>query len=184
MLKKTITYTDLNDIEHAQELYFHLSKLELIAFSSSLERWRKQMMEVTKTMDFGAAVQVYREIVKSAIGLRSEDGSRFISTPEVKDDLMKSPAVDEMIYLFVMKPQEGFEFFENLMPKDVQERFRTAAQSDPDLAALLDTAAPELEQDNRPAWEKEGRMPTTAEFKRLDPEERKAVYAKTFGTIE
>jgi hypothetical protein len=182
MFKKLVKYPDLNEVEHTQELYFHLSKLELVAFGSSLERWKKQMMEVTKTMDFGAAVQVYREIVKSAIGLRSEDGSRFISTPEVKDDLMKSPAVDEMIYGFIMKPEEGFEFFEKLMPKDVQERFRTAAQSDPDLAALLDTSAPALEQDNRPGWEKEGRKPTTAEFAKMSPDEQKAAFAKLLGT--
>jgi hypothetical protein len=179
MFKKTITWIDLNDQERTTELYFHLSKLDLGEFQQKLVKWQVQFQNAMKADDLAKGMQVWTEIVRFGIGIKSEDGSRFVKTDAVKDDLMESPAVEELIYGFVLNPSDALDFVTALLPKELSDKFAELMKADPDIAELV--KKPAAVEDNRPAWEKEGRMPTKAEFATMSPDQQKAAFAKALG---
>jgi hypothetical protein len=179
MIKQTLTWKDLNEVEHTQDFYFHLTKLEIAQLQLELEKWHARLMQAAQTMNFKVLIETYREIIELAAGVRSEDGANFIKTPEAKKSVMESPAIDELLWTFVTKTSAGIEFLEGLMPKEVQEKFRAEVETNAEMAALMNGAA--VVEDNRPAWEKENRRPTPQEFAKLTPEQQKAIYAKVFG---
>jgi hypothetical protein len=178
MFKKTITWTDLNDQERTTELYFHLSKLDLGEFQQKLVEWQVQFQNAMKADDLASGMRVWTEIVRFGIGVKSEDGSRFVKTETVKDDLMESPAVEELIYGFALNPAEALDFIAALLPKELSDKFAELMKADSAMSEFV--KKPVEVEDNRPAWEKENRNPTSAEFATLTPDQQKAVYAKIF----
>lgn len=180
MIKKTVTWTDLNDKEQTTELYFHLSKLELGVFQQKLDGWLKKFQAAVKDENLAVVFEALAEIVRSSVGVKSEDGSRFIKTPEIQSELMSSPAVEELIYGFVIRPDEALDFISSLLPKEVQSKVTELMKDDSTLAEFVAKKAEA--EDNRPLWEKENRNPTPQEFASMTPEQQKEAFARALGT--
>jgi len=178
MLKKTLTWEDFNGVKHTEDFYFHLTKLEIAELQLKLEVWHKNLLEAAKTNNLPVLVETYKEIIRMAAGVRSEDGANFIKTPEAKKTIMESQAIEELVWTFLVSPNAGIEFLTALMPKEVQDKFREDVTSSPELASIMGNT---VAKDDRPAWEKEGRNPTPAEFAKMTPDQQKAAFAKVLG---
>jgi hypothetical protein len=169
MFKKTITFEDFNGVEHTKDFYFHVSSAEVTAWLQPGSEFMQQLDRVQKSNQVTQVLALYKDIISQACGVRSEDGMRFIQTPEAKSELLDSPAVDELLLELMLDSSGPFNFIKNLLPQKIKE-------------LAIETGVIEAPVDNRPVWEKEGRKPTTAEFKKLSPEERQEVYANFLGT--
>ena len=61
MLKKTITYTDYNDVERKEDFYFNLSKAEVIEMELSITGGLQEMIEkIVAAQDTPSIVKVFK----------------------------------------------------------------------------------------------------------------------------
>lgn len=177
MFKKTIKFTDFNDVEQEQDFWFHLSKAELAALSTQGKSLADEMREIEKTNDGMVALQKFRWLVGIACGLRSEDGARFIKTPEAQSQLLDSPAFDELLMELITGDQ-GAVFISQLIPekvlKEMTEQAEKASKNGKDVVTVPDPF--KNPDDVEPAWIKEGREPTRAELQSMTPEQLQAAF--------
>mgnify|MGYP000590447351 CR=1 FL=1 len=79
MLKKTIEYTDFNDVTRKEDFYFHFSKAELMEMELSTTGGLQAMIQkIMSTQDIPAIVKVFKDLILKAYGEKSADGKAFI----------------------------------------------------------------------------------------------------------
>ena len=119
MVKKTIKYTDFNEVEREENFYFNLSIQELIAMerddpSGSLA---KRLEGLVKTENVFDILEFVEWIVRKAYGVRTEDGRGFRKSEEETEAFIQSAAYDEFYLSFLEDPEGAAEFINSLMPK-------------------------------------------------------------------
>lgn len=182
MFSKTITYTDFNGEEQTQEFYFHLSNAELAVLSASADDMKSRVERIQKANDNVAILNELRELIRMSCGIRSEDGKRFVKTPEAQSELLDSPAFDVLLFeLFV--GNNAVEFFTKLVPpeqaKQIEELAKKQGATDP-FKNPTEVIAKQLEEkDDRPAYQKENRKPTSVELQRMSKAEMVEAFAWT-----
>lgn len=78
MLKKTITFTDYNDVERTEDFYFNLSKAEITEMEMSTSGGlAEQIKRIVATQDQPAIIKIFKELILKAYGEKSADGKRF-----------------------------------------------------------------------------------------------------------
>jgi hypothetical protein len=155
MFSKTIKFKDYNGNEQEKEFYFHLSKSELAMLSAGSDDMKAKLERMIKAKDNAAILKELRDLIKLAVGVRSEDGERFIKDADAQSQLLDSPAFDELLFELFVGTNTN-EFFLKLVPEEMQkelEEFISKQGGDP-------FKEPE---DTRPAYQKENRKPTDAE---------------------
>ena len=93
MLKKTITYTDYDNVKRTEDHYFNLTMAEL------------QEMELTTPGGFAALLRkivdeknvpeiyrLFKSVILKAYGIKSADGRRFIKSDEISKELTETGA--------------------------------------------------------------------------------------------
>jgi hypothetical protein len=83
VLKKRITYEDFNGEEVTEELYFNLSKAELVELELSRPGgMQEHLQKIVESEDGKAIITEFKELILMSYGQRSEDGKRFIKNQE------------------------------------------------------------------------------------------------------
>lgn len=176
MFKKTITYTNFDDVEVTKDFYFHLTKTELIEMTLD-DSMRDRIKRITETQDKLGILKEYKALVRLAIGVRSEDGETFIKDEKTQELLMSSPAFDELLLELMINADAGVGFIRQLIPEKMQEKLRAELEK-------AKAAQPDAE-DGRPAWQRERRAPTDKELQKMSrPEMAKAMRALQVGAFD
>lgn len=164
MLKKTITYKDLDGNEVTDDFYFHISKSELVKLQVSAgEGFRDYLMNVVKSGDGGKIIEEFERILRLAYGVRSEDGRSFLKPPGAFEAFQGTDAYDQLFMQLVTDAKASAEFVNGIVPSELAVE---AAK-----ANALTGEKPQEEQDDRPAWERENRDPTRQELLNMTTEE-------------
>ena len=94
MLKKTITYTDYNGLSRTEDFFFNLTKAELLEWELGTEGGMQRLLEkIVAENDRVKIVNMFKEIVLKAYGVKSPDGKRFdkvIDGHRVADDFVEN----------------------------------------------------------------------------------------------
>lgn len=127
MFKYKITYTDYNDKEQTKDLYFNISKAEMITLQYSEKGGFDTRLEtIVKSDDNSLIMKTFMEIVDFAYGVKSEDGSRFIKSPEYLQEFKESEAYSEFIMKLLTEDGLAEKFTNGIIP-DVSNRELTAS---------------------------------------------------------
>lgn len=171
MIKKSITYTDYNDNEVTEDFYFNFTKMELMEKELELGGLENILEELQETEDVQKAYQLFKQLILAAYGKKSEDGKRFIKSPELTAEFEQSPACSELIVEFIQNPQIGAQFMEGTLPaKLIQEAKAAKAKADSeDNVKELPTAPPVL--DGTPPPSETTKEPTDEELLKMKPQE-------------
>jgi len=175
MFKKTIKFTDFNDEEQEKDFYFHLSKGELMALANAKDSLQDRVKRIVRAGSGTAILAEFTEIIKLAVGVRSEDGARFVKSELAQSELLESPAFDVFLMELATSATAATDFIQQLVPekmkKDIEQQLLAAKglQAGPD-----PFANPE---DNRPAYQKEHRQPTDAELRAMPQEDLLKAFA-------
>lgn len=175
MFKKTITFRDFNDQEQTQDFYFHMSKAELLTMAADGNAMMARIQRIIDAKDGRAILQEFRDIIEASIGMRSEDGSRFIKDQAAKSALMDSPAYDELLMELCTSADAASQFVRELIPEKMQEEMRkhlTQGQKEEDRDPFKQPTA----DDPRPIWMKEERNPTHQELMNTSAEELRLAF--------
>ena len=97
MFKKEIEYQDFNGQQRKETFYFNLSKAELMEMELSTQAGMEEMIKMLiATKDNAKIVQTFKDLILKSYGIKSEDGTRFIKTPELREAFEQSNAYSEL----------------------------------------------------------------------------------------
>jgi len=118
MYKHTVTYTDFNDVERTEDIYFNLSKADILGMENEISGGMKQRLEkIIASKDNQEIYKILVSIIEKAYGRKSDDGKRFIKTADVLLDFQSSPAYDEFLLWLLANETNATVFMNAVIPK-------------------------------------------------------------------
>lgn len=130
MIKKTISYTDFDGNQKAEDFYFNLTKaelfkLEVTAEGNSLHEYLQKVVEANSGKKI---IEVFELILKSAYGVRSEDGKRFMKSDQLFKEFQETEAYSEFFIELVTDADKAAKFVNGLIPAGLEGGAKTPEQ--------------------------------------------------------
>lgn len=123
MLKKTITYTDFNDEERTEDFYFFLSKAKLAEMEFSTNGGMKNKLERLINEKDGAEIcKLIKDLIVLSYGKKSDDGKRFMQTPEIAQEFLETEAYSELFMELTTNAEAAAAFVNGIIPKDLKSK--------------------------------------------------------------
>lgn len=117
MFKKTITYTDYNDVERTEDYYFNLTKAELAEMELSVSGGLKQMLEgIIAAQDQPALVKFFKDLVLKSHGIKSPDGKRFSKSHEISKAFEETEAYSVLFMELATDADAAAKFVNGIIP--------------------------------------------------------------------
>lgn len=162
MLKKTMTFKDLDGNDVTEDFYFNLTVADL----AELELSRKDglaahLQKLIAAEEGGEIIALMKSLLCMAVGKRSEDGRRFIRNQQVIDDFVQSNAYSDLFMELATDANSAVEFIKGIVPNEALDKISTGQP-------VTDLKLPE--ENDKPAWFTEGRVPTEAEIRDASPD--------------
>ena len=121
MLKKTIEYTDYNDVKRKEDFYFNLTKAEIMEMELSTTGGLAEMIQkIIDTQDTPQIIKIFKELVLKAYGEKSADGKRFIKNDEIRDGFAQTEAYSELFMELATDANAAAAFVNCIVPKDLE----------------------------------------------------------------
>lgn len=135
MIKKTITFDDLDGNPVTEDFYFHISRSEIIEMDLDAEGGgiKEKLEAVANSNDNHLIFNTFKEIVLAAIGRRSEDGVSFIKDDETRQRFENSEAFTEFVFELMQTEGAAAEFVRGALPKNLGKKLP---------GEVVDTTAP------------------------------------------
>ena len=122
MLKKTITYTDYNDVERTEDFYFNLNKAEIMEMELSVSGGLTTMIKrVVAAQEAPEIIKVFKDLILKSYGVKSDDGKRFIKNEKIRDEFSQTEAYSIVFMELATDPAAAAKFIEGIIPKDAAE---------------------------------------------------------------
>lgn len=139
MIKKTIKYLDWNGVEREEDFYFNLTKTELahMQFEEGGD-YATRVRNIIRAKDTAAIMKIFESIVLTAYGEKSDDGRRFIKSPEIAKAFTETAAYDQLYFELLSNPDEFADFVNRLIPSDLASKMEEMKASGK-LPELLET---------------------------------------------
>lgn len=120
MIKQTVTFTDYNGNERTEDLYFNLSKAEIIEMEAhengALE---DKLQAIVDSKNIRDILETFTWILSKAIGQKSPDGKRFIKNDDIRDGFFQSEAYSEFLISLLGDSGKAAKFVAGLVPSDL-----------------------------------------------------------------
>lgn len=130
MLKKTIKYTDYNGVERTEDFYFNLNKMELLTIQSKYKGGFDAVLNKARDeKDVDTLLEIFKDIILSSYGIKSEDGKRFQKNKEILSEFEQSPAFENLFLEIVSNEKSANEFVTSILPKDLMEQAKQQIQN-------------------------------------------------------
>ena len=130
MLKKTITYTDFNDVERTEDFYFNLTEAELT--DMNLDENGGLADKLQRIIDSKEVKQIkdyFKWIVLKAYGEKSEDGRRFMKSPEITRAFEETQAYSDIWMELAYDENAAAEFVNGIIPKKLMLEAQKAKET-------------------------------------------------------
>ena len=123
MLKKTITYTDYNQVERTEDFYFNLTKAEVMEMEMSTSGGMAEMIQrIIAAQDSPAIIKIFKELVLKAYGQKSPDGKRFIKSDEISTAFAQTEAYSNLFMELATDADAAAKFVNGIIPADVAQQ--------------------------------------------------------------
>lgn len=120
MIKKTVTYKDLNGKERTETFYFHYFESEIMDMELSEEGgFAERIQRIIDAKDQASLLKVIKKFVLDAYGEKSDDGRRFNKNKEIRDAFMQSPAFSKIYMELLTDDKVAAEFVNKVVPEDL-----------------------------------------------------------------
>ena len=121
MFKKTVTYTDFNDVERTEDFYFNLTKAEVLEMQLGTAGGFSEMIQrIIDAKDTPQLIKVFKNLVLKAYGEKSLDGKRFIKSPEIAEAFTQTNAYSEIFMELATNDKEASAFVNGITPKGLE----------------------------------------------------------------
>lgn len=128
MLSKSITYTDYNGIERTEVFRFNLTKAEIMEMEMGTSGGFAEMVQkIVDAKDAPAIIRVFKDLVLKAYGVKSDDGKRFIKSPELSAEFAQTEAYSQLFMELATDAEKGAEFINGIVPAEMAKAAKNAA---------------------------------------------------------
>lgn len=125
MYKITETYTDYDDNKRTEDFYFNYSQAELADMQFSVAGGLAGMIDkIIKTNDTPELVKLFRELIQKAYGEKSNDGRRFMKSPELTKEFTETEAYSQIYIRLATDANAAKDFINNVVPKDMRDKMQ------------------------------------------------------------
>lgn len=120
MIKQTITYMDYNGNERTEEYWFNLSKAELLRLETTTKGGFQKMLEnAVASEDNYRIIEVFEDLIKHSIGMKTLDGKYFKKSKEFTEDFVQSEAYSTLLFDLLQDAEKANAFIRGIMPNDL-----------------------------------------------------------------
>lgn len=148
MLKKTITYTNIDNVEVTEDAYFHLSKADVIEMQftqkDGLQAW---LARIGQSTDPKEIIDAFKTLVEKSYRVRTPEG-KGVRIAQKTEEFMSSEAYSEFFMEIITDATKAAEFMNGIIPSGLDDA-TAKIQKQVDLMAAADTSDIEV-----PALEK------------------------------
>lgn len=133
MIKKEVTFENLDGEKVTRNFWFNLNKAELAKMQVRHQNFQSYIQAAIDSDNMERVIAVFDELLSMSYGVRDEDGITFNKGEDLWDAFKNSDAYSELFIDLLGNPQKAGEFFAGLVPRDFQEGVKTAmkkAQAD------------------------------------------------------
>ena len=123
MLKKTITYTDYNNVKRTEDFYFNLSKAEIVEMQISTAGGLVEMInKIVKAQDNAAIVKIFKELILKAYGEKSPDGKRLEKSEAISNAFAQTEAYSDLFMELATDADAAAAFVNGIIPADLADQ--------------------------------------------------------------
>lgn len=127
MFVKTVTYTDYFGTKRTEDFYFHFNKAELLEMEMKHEGgFSARVQRIINANSQSELVQIMKQFVLDAYGVKSEDGRRFMKSEEIRRSLVECPAYSIIFMELATDDEEAAKFINGVTPDDMPKPMATA----------------------------------------------------------
>lgn len=126
MVKKNITYTDLNGVERTEDFYFDMSKPEIVKMQTSAKGgYDVQLRSIAANLNGALIMEFFEDFIARSYGEKSEDGRRFVKSKELSEAFMQTPAYEVLFDELVTDDKKAAEFVNAVLRVNVNKSATT-----------------------------------------------------------
>lgn len=130
MFIKTINYKDFDGNERSEDFYFNLTQSEILKLETSLNGGLTSYMSlIVQKQSQPDIMNLFEKIIDASYGIKSLDGRTFTKTPEALAEFKATAAYDKFFMEICMDEAKASEFLLNIMPDEVNDKIKKAAES-------------------------------------------------------
>lgn len=124
MLKKTMTYQNFEDEEVTETFRFHLTEAEIVEWelSEGVGGLIKLMERVVASHDGKEITRIFREVILRSYGELSDDGKRFIKSPELAAAFSQTQAYSDLFMELASNTDAMTAFVNGILPKTAKKQ--------------------------------------------------------------
>lgn len=124
MLKKSITYNDLDGNQITEDFYFNMTKAELaeMELSGPEGGLSAQLRNMLATGDRADIISTFKKIISRTVGRRSDDGKRFMKSDMITEEFMQTDAYSALFMELVTDAEASIAFIHGVIPSDVAKK--------------------------------------------------------------
>ena len=118
MLKKTVTYENYDGVMVTEDLYFNLTRSEIMEMEYMTEGGYVDMLEKAgNKQDKPTMFKAIKDIVMKAYGEKSPDGKHFMKSEAISHAFSCTPAYDALFMELVTDADKSAKFFNAIIPE-------------------------------------------------------------------
>lgn len=191
MLKHTFTYTDYNDQQQTEDLYFNITKTELadhLDLKDQIEKLADRFSGPERNLtvpEITEILNLVKTFMKISYGVKSDDGKRFVKGDQVWEEFTQTAAYDQFLFSLFENAEKAITFLLEVVPQDLRTQVETELSTggvipagvarpqdrqQKQIRAVQDVPLPAEETVTEDLDAKYGNL-TTADITAMDPEE-------------
>ena len=121
MYKVRLKYADYNEVMREEDFYFNYSQAELVEMEYGTEGGlRNQIQKIIDSKDQPKIIMMFKKIVLTSYGIKSDDGKRFIKNDKVREEFSQTEAYSDLFMKLATDAQAAAEFINGIIPKAVE----------------------------------------------------------------
>lgn len=119
MLKRTFEYVDYNGNKRKEDHYFNLTQAEIMEIEMKAEGGmglQDMINRLIAAQDGGTIMDVVKNIIMKAYGVKSPDGRKFVKSKELSEDFAQTEAFSDLYVELLTDSAKTAEFINAIVP--------------------------------------------------------------------
>lgn len=130
MYKKTITYLDYNGEEIKEDFYFNLTKAEILEMQLEKEGGLAEKIQtIVDSKNVPELIKIFKELILRSYGKKSDDGKRFIKSPELSREFTQTEAYSELFMELATDSDAASAFINGIIPANLAKELPASVEN-------------------------------------------------------
>ena len=124
MLKRTISFVDIDGNKVSEEFYFNVAREDMIELMVEKPEMEDKLQAMVDSMDGRSIDSLLKEFILLGVGRRPEGTRQFVKNEEVTNDFRYSGAYGQLLWELANDPTLAEEFMEGIFPPSLLDEMK------------------------------------------------------------